>query len=413
MMAAARHGVLVYLGTVVSSLIMLAAKVYIDQSMGTEVLGQYELGLSLVLLISVFALFGFHTSTARAVARHGTGAYPLMRRAYRWVILVSIAAVLLATPVLNHLYAGRVATNFALYLSLLLLAVCLLNLNMAFYQGSQRMGRVSGVMALDSVARGAAVAMALFLSLKAESLLLLVGLFALIFEILVTSRVFASIRGYHEEAMAFPDFTHLSFLIFLIAASGTISTRVSAFVIAYSLSLKELGYFAIATLFTLPLSLLGRTIETVLLPRASSSGEFELRNYALFALLLAMATVPLYYLSSGFAVRVLFGADNAEAIGVLKLLAMGYSAILVYSVFSAYIFGRAPRGYLGRLVAVTFVQSLVVVPLLNAYLVGKMGLNGAAWATNVALLIQAGLWVSAGLILHFRRAETGGLRTSA
>lgn len=408
MMAAARHGLIVYMGTIVSSLIMLAAKVLINKNLGVEVLGQYELGLSLILLISVFALFGFHTSMARTIAKEGERAYPLVRKSYIWVVCVSTIAILISTPLINWLYGSKVTPNFSLYLSLLLLAVCLLNLNMAFFQGLQKMVHVSAIMALDAVARGGAIAVALILAFNAQSILLIIGLFAIIFELILTIRIDRITRSHEDGDMPFREFAHLSFYIFLIAASGTISTRVSAFVIAYSLTIKELGFFAIATLFILPLSLLGRTIETVLLPRASSGRSFELRRFAAFSFVLAVGSVPLYFLLSNFGVGLLFGDGNEQAVDVLKVLSVGYSAILVYSVFSAFIFGRAPRNFLGKLVAVTFLQALVVVPVLNFYLVERMGLMGAAWATNIALVIQAGLWVCAGLILERgERTEVG------
>jgi O-antigen/teichoic acid export membrane protein len=231
------------------------------------------------------------------------------------------------------------------------------------------------------------------------------GLFAIIFELVLTLRIDSQTRHHEVAGMPFGDFAHLSFYIFLIAASGTISTRVSAFVIAYSLSIKELGFFAIATLFTLPLSLLGRTIETVLLPRASVGRTFELRRFAIITLGLALGAIPMYFIFSELGVSLLFGQGNDLAVDTLRVLSIGYSAILVYSVFSAFIFGRAPRNFLGKLVAVTFMQALIVVPVLNLYLVERMGLMGAAWATNIALMIQAGLWVVAGLLLE--RGERG------
>jgi O-antigen/teichoic acid export membrane protein len=155
-----------------------------------------------------------------------------------------------------------------------------------------------------------------------------------------------------------------------------------------------------ATLFTLPLSLLGRTIETVLLPRASSKQEFELGRFAALAALIAVGCVAAYQIGASRMVTLLFGSGNDQAVAALRMLSLGFSAILVYSVFSAFIFGRAPRPFLKKLVAVTFLQALVIAPALNIYLVGEMGLVGAAWATNVSLLIQAGLWTGAGLFLR-------------
>lgn len=397
---AIRHGVIIYIGIVITSLIMLMTKVYINNTLGTEVLGQYELGLSLILLISVFAMFGFHTAIARTIAKDGKKAYPLVRKAYIWVILVSALAIVLANPLVNWFYGERVDANFVLYLSLLLLAICLLNLNMAFFQGRQKMAHVSAIMSIDSFARGGAVAIAILFAFEAQSILLTIGLFALVFELIVTSRIFSQIRSTSEEVKPFRELAHLSFFIFLIAGSGAISTRVSAFVIAYSLDTLYLGWFAMATLFALPLSLLGKTIETVLLPRASASKDFELRKFAILAAGLAIACVPIYYFMAGRVLPILFGSGNQEAIRVLKILSIGYSAIPIYSVFSAFIFGRAPRKFLGKLVTVTFIQALAVAPALNMYLVGRMGLTGAAWATNASLLIQAGLWAAAGLLLE-------------
>ena len=125
-----------------------------------------------------------------------------------------------------------------------------------------------------------------------------------------------------------------------------------------------------------------------------------MHRFAVIALGLALGAMPIYFLFSDLGVSLLFGQGNEQAVDTLKLLSIGYSAILVYSVFSAYIFGRAPRDFLGKLVAVTFLQALLLVPVLNLYLVERMGLMGAAWATNIALMIQASLWVTAGLILE-------------
>jgi len=412
MRGAVRHGLIVYAGTAVSSLIMLGAKVYINRGLGTEVLGQYELGLSLVLLISVFALSGLHTSMARTIAKEGRKAYPLMRKAFLWVLALCALALLVANPLVNAFYGDKVGQNFALYISFLLFALCLLNLNMAFYQGRQKMGHVSGIMATDAVVRGIAVAAAVMFVFRARSLLLLIGFFALSFELVVTSRIFSRVSKVSDGAMHFRQLAHLSFYIFLIAASGAISTRVSAFVIAYKLDALNLGWFAIATLLTLPVSLLGKTIETVLLPRASADAEFQLQRFALVAVGLAVVLPFAYYVVGPPIVHILFGTGMTKAIEALRILAIGYSAILVYSVFSAFIFGRAPHSFLGKLVTVTFLQSLVVAPALNAYLVGRMGLSGAAWATNTSLLIQTGLWVTAGAILERKERKQARMISS-
>ena len=401
MMAAAKHGLIVYLGTAVSSLVMLAAKVYINKALGTEALGQYELGLSLILLISVFAMFGFPTSIARIVAKRGTAAYSLVRTAFLWVACVCAATTAISNPLVNWAYRGKVEPNFVLYLSLLLFAVCLLNLNMAFYQGKQKMTHVSLITALDSIARGAAVGVSVIFAFSAQSLLLTMGLFSLAFELVVTSRFFPRLTDEARGGGQFRELAHLSFYIFLIGASGAISTRVSAFVIAYRLDSLNLGWFAMATLFTLPLSLLGKTIETVLLPRASASGHFPLRKFGAMAFAVALGAV-LFYAVASDTVMLVFGRGNTEAVRALKALSIGYSAVVVYSVFSAYIFGRGPPSFLGRLVALTFIGSAATAPSLNAYLVEEMGLMGAAWATNISLLMQTCLWMIAGLLLEKR-----------
>jgi len=401
MMAAAKHGLIVYLGTAVSSLMMLAAKVYINRALGTEALGQYELGLSLILLISVFAMFGFPTSIARIVAKRGSAAYPLVRRAFLWVVCVCAAATAISNPLVNWAYRGKVEPNFVLYLSLFLFGVCLLNLNMAFYQGKQRMTQVSLITALDSLARGAAVGVSVVFAFTARSLLLTMGLFSLAFELVVTSRFYPALADGARGGGEFRELAHLSFYIFLIAASGAISTRVSAFVIAYRLDSLNLGWFAMATLFTLPLSLLGKTIETVLLPRASAAEDFPLRRFGAMALAVAVGAVLFYAVASG-TLMLAFGRGNVEAVRALKILSVGYSAVVVYSVFSAYIFGRGSQSFLGKLVGLTFIGSAAIAPSLNAYLVNEMGLMGAAWATNISLLIQTCLWVIAGLLFERR-----------
>ncbi len=400
MITTIKRAVIVYTGTAIASLVMLAAKVFIDRELGTAVLGQYELGLSVILMVSVFAMFGFHTSIARTVAKKGLEAYPLVRKAFIWVAVVCGIVILLANPIVNRIYEGKVDPNFVLYLSLFLYAVCLLNLNMAFYQGKQEMEKVSKIMALDSFARGAAVLVALRLAFDARSLLLMIGVFALVFELVVTSRILKRVASVVEETIPFRELAHLSFFIFLIAASGAVSTRVSAFVIAYSLDSLNLGWFGQATLFILPLSLLGKTIETVLLPRASSKEDFQLRKFAVVALGMAIFMILAYQAMSGFLVEFLFGPGNDPAIKALNILSLGYAAIIVYSVFSGFVFGRAQRDFLGKLVTVTFLQALILSPTLNAYLVNMMGLSGAAWATSISLIAQAGLWVTAGLILE-------------
>ncbi len=406
MMPMVKHGVVVYLGIVVSSLLMLAAKVYINRMLGTEALGEYEFGLSLVLLISVFAMFGLHTSTARIVARDGPSAYPLVRKAFVWVVVVCLLIILAANPLVNRLYKDKVGSNVVLHLSLLLLAVCLLNLNMAFFQGRREMGKVSAIMAVDSASRAGGVALALFLALQTRSLLLTIGLFALAFEVIVAAWIFPRLGRPTGTGSQFGDMVQISFYIFLIAASGAVSTRISAFVIAYRLDSLSLGWFAMANLFILPLSLLARTIETVLLPRASAREDFALGKVAAMASIVAVGSVVLYVLAADH-LMLLFGPGNILAARALRILCIGYSAILVYSVFSAFIFGRAPGTFLGKLVMVTFVQSLLIAPALNVYLVGRVGLTGAAWATNASLLIQTTLWTIAGLILNRRRDTEG------
>jgi len=256
------------------------------------------------------------------------------------------------------------------------------------------------------MARGAAVGISVIFAFTAQSLLLAMGLFSLAFELVVTSRFFPALADGAGGGGQFRELAHLSFYIFLIGASGAISTRVSAFVIAYRLDSLNLGWFAMATLFTLPLSLLGKAIETVLLPRASAAGHFPLRKFGAMAFAVALGAVLLYAVASD-TLMLVFGPGNTEAVRALKVLSIGYSAIVVYSVFSAHIFGRAPSSFLGKLVGLTFIGSAAIAPGLNAYLVKAMGLMGAAWATDISLLTQTCIWVVAGLLLERRVGREG------
>jgi O-antigen/teichoic acid export membrane protein len=162
--------------------------------------------------------------------------------------------------------------------------------------------------------------------------------------------------------------------------------------------LEQQGLYSIAVMLAEKLSHISASVQLVLFPRISASSREEANaltprvcRLTLWIVLLAAAGL---FVLGDLVLRILYPPEFAGALPSLRILLPGVAALSVSKVLSGDLSGR------NRRVAPTLAMSAAfLVNLgLNLLWIPRYGIEGAAWASNVAYLLQTAALV--GIFSH-------------
>jgi O-antigen/teichoic acid export membrane protein len=167
------------------------------------------------------------------------------------------------------------------------------------------------------------------------------------------------------------------------------SYRLDVFVVNYFLDPVHVGWYSLGVIISESLWQVPQAVATALFPRTARTIDQGAGEFTCFVtrhcLLLAVVFGALIALLSPVLVPLIFGARFSPSIQVIWWILPGTIALALGKVMSADITARG-RPEFNSLVAVTGGTSTVI---LDFFLIPRMGINGAAFASSITYLLEA------------------------
>jgi O-antigen/teichoic acid export membrane protein len=195
--------------------------------------------------------------------------------------------------------------------------------------------------------------------------------------------------------------------MFALGVNGELIRNIDKIFVAKFLNLEQLGIYSAALVFVIPLALLCNVIETVMYPYLKE--RVNLRKVMAFACVATVCIGALYFFFTdafiGFlAYSGLLKADYLASVPAIRILSLGYATLLIYAVSASTVIYSASRSRLWKIFGWTLVLGPVLGIFLNFLFVGRWGLLGAAYATDICLFLRALIWTCFAWP-HFRPAR--------
>ena len=407
----AKNIILSYFWVLGVGLGIFALKLLLMKALPVEEYALFDYAYGLIVLFAFVGTLGLPYMTVRFVARgYSPGS---IKRHFFSIIKYSSPLVVLAFIGLWHFTLGRDYSTL-LFALLCTIGLIVFNQYLAVYKGFKE------YVTTGFRYRSFMVATLLMLSfvvlavrgLKSADLILL--LFALILLSFILLTGFGHRRlslTNHVKNIGRNRLLFYGLSMFALGVNGELIRNVDKIFVARILDLEQLGIYSAALVFVIPCALLCHVIETVMYPYLKE--RVNLRRVMGFACVAAVSMGALYFFFTdafiGFLVYSgLHKASYVASVPAIKILSLGYATLLIYAVSaSTVIFSATPRD-LWKIFGWTFALGPVLGIVLNYVLVSRWGLLGAAYATDICLLLRALIWTGFALP-HFRLRFKGAV----
>lgn len=420
---AVKGGSVVFIGSILGAGLDFLIKIVIARFWGPTGYGLINLGLSILMLAAVFSLFGLETGIARFVSFYaGNKEFEKVK---------------------GTIFAG---TKIALFFSIILGCLIFLfsrQLSISCFHESDLIPIIKiFAFALPFVALSKVLLSALrgFKCMKylvycrnlfGKGVILFVliffhgcGIINVAFAYFL-GFIFMCTLGFYYLKLSFPGLIDkrlkkistkkelLSFSWPVIAASSIaeIRRKTDIFLLAYFLSTSQVGLysaaFPIATLLAIPIC----SFDTILLPVASdlySQGKInEIRHlYTVTAKWLFYFAFPLFLVFFFLPENILlflFGVQYINASTSLKILSIGYIGVILIAPRNQIILAMGRSKIIFLLAGIGAGSNVI----LNLILIPYFGINGAALATSISLILMA--LVGLGFLYYYLRVHPFGI----
>ncbi len=382
-------------GAMVFNLILGYVVVKINSSLlGVEKFGIYSFVLNTILFSRVLLNFGLFEGGANFLARQQNPKD--MRHAFAALLLLTLIpallmwlGLLLAAPLVDRFFeikAGSLIAFFALFSFPVLLQAFLQN-------GLRGSGHIKLLSIFTSVPRIFYIILMLLLyagglfSLKGTlSAYLGTMLLAAIIFIIPLKPLFSQSITWMKKILA--EVRSFGSHIYVANAMTALFQHSDKIILAYFVSSRQLGYYALAYALTFPLSHFPNALGTSAFRSYAQRKRIGKKHFAVNTTVVILAGTALI-VSREFIITVLFSERFAEAqtVFVLLVIAFGLGALAIpLTLF----FKAKGKGLHVRNITIT---AQLLYLLLMFVLVPMYGINGAAWAAIVAFTLD--------LILYF------------
>jgi len=392
----------------------LIASVLIARGLGAAGMGEYTLAMTIAGLTVSLSDLGIGQTAIRYASRAMSssdekGFSAVLRWAFRWRLLLvfGLAVILL---VLSRWIAEEFwhleKLTFLVRLGIASGVIgSLASIPSAYFQSRKEFARNSTVLITQTIISFSGIVLLALLSYWTVQAVLLVGIVGGgIGLVIFMASVPVSSLFSKEDATKGSSWTLLrspslerskdvvdtaepeAFALYFLASTilAIIILRVDVTLMGYFLPQEEIGQYAVATRFALPLAMILAAINTALWPRASSAVTLEAKKALLKKTLMMTGTLSLLVVGYSIVVPLLapylFGMTYASSVLIGQLLCVRFALAMCASPMGAigYSFG------LVRFLWIINVVQLVAVILLNILLLPRIGAVGGA----VALIVN-------------------------
>lgn len=394
----------------------LGTTIILARVLGPEGYGVYAYALALITMISIPTQFGLPTLLIRNVAAyHVKEQWGLMRgllyRANQWVILISIILMFVAAVVIlarADLFISEHLATFTWALVLLPL-IALGNLRGAALRGLRRV--VEGQLPEQLLRPGLLLIFLLVALVFLDEVFIITPSRAMALNALAAFIAFVVgtwllFKGFPVQARtAVPEYETRAWMrsvlpLSFLAGMQVVNQQTGILVLGLFATVEDVGIYRVALQGATLVAFSLNAVNMVLGPyisRLYATGEHERLQYivtysARAILFLTLPVVAVFILFGSYILETVFGPEYSEGYMALVILCLGQ---LVNAGMGSVVLLLNMTGY-ERDTAMGFAIAAIVAVVLSIILIPFYGIEGAAAATAVSLMV----WN----VLLFRRA---------
>jgi len=227
------------------------------------------------------------------------------------------------------------------------------------------------------------------------SVLLIVQIAAAILAGIFCSMLFSSLwKNLHYSFEKTISLFYACLPIALIAILGILYQRMSLAMLSFLGIASMVGIFSAAARVVEAARLGHISAFTTLYPAMANTNKTSSKTFSLSWLLLLVISIIgslLMFLFAKPIVDIFYGAEYQSSVAVLKILALTFVPYTVNSFLSLVFLARKQE----KTIVYTLTISLLILVMLNLFLIPRVGEVGAGWATLIAEVVQAILYLFA------------------
>jgi stage V sporulation protein B len=349
--------------------------------------------LSLLALIQLFLLHGLHEIVVKYIAENKQAAKSIYNNAQfiQLVFSLMLAGIYyLCAPLVANLLNDISLLPYIKISALILPAISLYSISMAYLEGLKRFKAASAVKLVYGWSKLLFVGIFLFMGYRLGAII-----FSFFLAALVAYLVFNIYIKNEKVDLPFEDrkgMMKLAIPIVVFYVGIIIVINMDILFIKALIPMKELvGYYTSSMTVSRVPYLFFITMTTTLLPFVSKANADnnlpQVRNYVRkslrYLLILLIPSIFIISLFSKSIIQIAYGSAYLPAGEVLSIMIWGYCFIILFSILSTIFVA------VNKIRVIVYVTLVMVVSefFLNLYLVPMMGLQGGAIALTVSTFI--------------------------
>lgn len=371
----------------------LLAIIISARTLGPEQWGTFSYAFAILAFLHVISDFGFHTLIMREVAAERLGYFAIKRIAV-WRILLGVGATCVTYAWLEVTDASAQIRWALAYLAASLLFRSYYASIRSALLGSEK---TRATILLDTFLFGGFLLIVVAIERAGTGDPVIIAgawLFATI--VCAAAAWYMQRRYIYSKTAGQPELSgsasllKAAFPFVFINALVIVFHRVDIFMLEQMRTMTEVGYYAVAYQLFEAIVLIPGLLTIAVFPRLVRGELDSRRSVNLFASLSAILTTSvaiLCWFAADYLLPFLFGAYYDTSIRVFRVLLMGLPFMAVTTIFAHSLFARG----LEKFSAFATASALGTNVLLNIVWIPEFGMEGAAWATAVALALNSAL----------------------
>ncbi|MDA3885631.1 MAG: polysaccharide biosynthesis C-terminal domain-containing protein [Candidatus Delongbacteria bacterium] len=377
----------------------LITSIIIAKSLGPKDLGYAKF---LILTLSTFAQFGHvgiidATSYFQRKSKYTLEQIFKVNFTFLCIIAVLISGTLILLKYFGVIFEGYSFTIITLASIAIVFFTFLNNLLFATFVSKEKIIQVNKISLYTSF-----ITIALYLilwstnSLNVTSYLIVFSLKSVIGSIMMIRKIDIQFKFLFDFRIIFEEISY-GIIVYFGALFIYLNYRMDQWLIKFYLGDTDLGLYAVGVALAEMILLVPMSVINPLRARlynldinGSEYKRLTAKTIKFSLYITLIVSIPIYFGANFISSEILYGAKYQESIEVVKILLLGILFLTFGKVGSHYfVIKGKPFIHLTTAFLVLFVNIV-----LNIYLIPKIGINGAAWASTASYILYGLLYIT-------------------
>lgn len=372
----------------VASLCGLSLSIVFARLASKEILGQYQLILSILSIVSLVSIPGLNISILRSVAKGKDGNYQeSVKKSFSWSLLgIPIFLVLACYYIFYGSYLIGISLIFIAFIFPFMYAT---NTWQSFFQGKSRFDLATKFGSIHTVINSLAVIVAIIIFRNNPYILIFITIFYLLSysipNYLFYRKSFKYVKNSEEE----PETIKYGFFLTRMSILQVISDNIDKIILGVFISPASLAVYYIISLIPIKFKAFLKPFFNLFIPKMVNVNEkiFSIIKSKSKLIILSTASIfvicAFYYFFIEFFEEIFFGQNYAGYYQYSKYYVILLIFFIPLSIFSKYVYAKK---YEDIIFATSIYYPLIRIGI-NIIFIIKLGLLGAVISYNLNIVI--------------------------